>query len=154
MDDILCFCVPGRPIPKGRIRVPRRGRAYTPQRTRAYERRIKDAFSLAYPRHRPWRGPVDMVVVATCAPPRKWSAAKREEAKAMEWPCPRRPDWDNVGKIVSDALNGLAYADDAQIAGVTITMDYGPEEALTVQVMRLPDYEADYDQEQEEDDDE
>ena len=44
--------------------------------------------------------------------------------KAMTWktkPMPRVPyiarknDWDNLGKAVSDALNGVAYEDDGQI---------------------------------------
>ena len=26
-----------------------------------------------------------------------------------------KPDWDNIGKIVADALNKIAYYDDAQI---------------------------------------
>lgn len=27
----------------------------------------------------------------------------------------KKPDWDNIGKIICDALNGIAYADDSQI---------------------------------------
>lgn len=34
------------------------------------------------------------------------------------------PDWDNLGKIVSDALNGVAYADDRQIADGRVIKRY------------------------------
>lgn len=32
-----------------------------------------------------------------------------------------KPDWDNLGKAVSDALNGIAWVDDAQISEVLLT---------------------------------
>ena len=31
-----------------------------------------------------------------------------------------KPDWDNVGKAVCDALNGIAYKDDAQITAAEV----------------------------------
>ena len=34
---------------------------------------------------------------------------------------PSKPDWDNIGKSVCDALNGLAYNDDSQIVEATVT---------------------------------
>lgn len=49
--------------------------------------------------------------------------------KSMLWakrPMPRvvktgRPDWDNLGKSVCDALNGLLWIDDGQIAAAFVT---------------------------------
>ena len=35
-----------------------------------------------------------------------------------------KPDWDNIGKIISDALNGIAYKDDAQVVSCTVEKRY------------------------------
>lgn len=36
-----------------------------------------------------------------------------------------KPDWDNLGKLVSDALNKFVYRDDAQLTTVTIKKRFG-----------------------------
>ena len=36
----------------------------------------------------------------------------------------KKPDWDNIGKIVCDALNGVAYHDDAQITYSVVKKRY------------------------------
>lgn len=36
----------------------------------------------------------------------------------------KKPDWDNVGKIICDALNGIAYRDDAQIVFAAVSKSY------------------------------
>ena len=38
----------------------------------------------------------------------------------------KKPDFDNVFKILCDALNGVAYADDAQIVQASIHKCYTP----------------------------
>jgi crossover junction endodeoxyribonuclease RusA len=38
--------------------------------------------------------------------------------------CGTTPDWDNLGKMISDALNAIAYKDDAQICDVKIGKYY------------------------------
>jgi crossover junction endodeoxyribonuclease RusA len=87
--------VPGEPVPKGRPRV-YRGRGVTPKRTRDAEERVAKAFRLRYPRGQPLTGPVII--------------------RAEYWMSKRgHPDWDNLAKLTTDALNGLAYEDDAQI---------------------------------------
>ena len=36
----------------------------------------------------------------------------------------KRPDFDNIGKIIADALNGVAYRDDAQIVEAKLVKIY------------------------------
>lgn len=31
-----------------------------------------------------------------------------------------KPDWDNIGKIVTDSLNKIVYLDDSQVSFVTV----------------------------------
>jgi Holliday junction resolvase RusA-like endonuclease len=89
----LAFCVPGNPVPKGRPRF-FRGHAVTPRETRAAEE-----------------------VVKLCA--RRAGSRPRDGEVALSLVFYRRTrqacDLDNLVKLVSDALNGVAFADDRQI---------------------------------------
>jgi Holliday junction resolvase RusA-like endonuclease len=62
-----------------------------------------------------------------------WSARKRQ---ANRWHT-AKPDADNIAKLVGDALNGIAWRDDAQIARATVEKFYGDEPRLAVRIERL-----------------
>lgn len=94
--------IPGDPVPKARPRVAGR-RAYTPARTQAAEDRIRYAWNLAAERWQPMAG-------ATYGCEIEFRCATR-----------RRVDIDNLAKTVLDALNGLAWIDDAQVAELRAT---------------------------------
>jgi Holliday junction resolvase RusA-like endonuclease len=81
----------------------------------------------------PINGPVELSIRATYLVPASWPAKRR--ATAM-WKA-SKPDADNLGKIVADALNSLAYADDAQVASLIVQKRYGPIAGLTVSVAPL-----------------
>jgi Holliday junction resolvase RusA-like endonuclease len=54
----------------------------------------------------------------------------------------RRPrgDWDNLGKIVSDALNGITYHDDAQILyGSVEVLQARDKPGVSLTLVRLKD---------------
>ena len=87
------FRVPGSVVPKARARVAR-GHAYTPQATRDYEAKVKRAALEAGVQ--PLVGRIRLSITI--------HSADR-----------RRRDLDNMIKSISDALNGVAYADDSQI---------------------------------------
>jgi crossover junction endodeoxyribonuclease RusA len=92
------FTVPGDPVPWERSKTNGR-RHFTAPRTAAHQNRIR--FHAKRHFRRPLAGPVTLVVVAYRA-----SA--------------RRCDWDNIGKTVSDALNGIAFEDDSQVVLGTV----------------------------------
>ena len=46
----------------------------------------------------------------------------------------KKPDVDNIVKVVADALNGVAYHDDTQIALVVAKKAYSPVEGLDITV--------------------
>lgn len=111
--------ISGQPVGKGRPRATSRGgkvRTYTPDATREAEARIAAiarAQGVA-----PLDGPLRVVVVASFEPAPSWSAKRRTEALGK--PHTQRPDADNIGKLIADALNGIAWADDAQIADLRV----------------------------------
>ena len=57
-------------------------------------------------------GPVWMVVMAYKTRPKSMMGKKWADEPII---CPSKPDWDNIGKLVSDALNGIVWRDDRQI---------------------------------------
>lgn len=46
----------------------------------------------------------------------------------------KKPDMDNIVKVVADALNGVAYHDDTQIALLSASKIYSDEEGLDIVV--------------------
>lgn len=103
---MVTLIIPLAPMPKARPRVVN-GRAYTPAATAAYERSIK----LAAAHLTPVEGPL-AVSIAFIFPRLKSSRSAAREIKST------RPDVDNLIKAVLDALNGLAFHDDGQVAQV------------------------------------
>lgn len=91
------------------------GRAYTPKATKEAERAIRTAWlKQVGGAFAGYRGPFRIRVEAYQELPK--SAAKRREGE--QWVC--RPDADNVLKLVVDALNGAAFADDGQCVDMRV----------------------------------
>jgi crossover junction endodeoxyribonuclease RusA len=114
-DELLAtFTIWGDPLPKGRPRFGK-GRAYTPARTRAYETAVVDAFELACPL---WEPVIDHIRV------------EADFHRATK----RRVDVDNLAKSLTDALNGVAYDDDEQIAELSVARSYGAKDNARTEV--------------------
>ncbi len=43
-----------------------------------------------------------------------------------------RPDWDNLGKLISDAMNKIVYDDDGQLTDVRVRKRYSEEPRVEV----------------------
>jgi Holliday junction resolvase RusA-like endonuclease len=114
---------------KQRARVTRRG-TYTPPETVAAERALAHEAQAA--RVVMLTGPVALTVTIWIEPPASWSKAKRADAMARRRWVTVKPDVDNVLKLIGDALNGIAWADDKQIASVCIEKRYGAEAATAI----------------------
>lgn len=131
------FTVPGKPMGKQRPRSARQGYMYTPKETVIYENLVKHEFISKYPNAEPLPGAVMLKICAEYPIPESWSKKKKIEAVDMAaFPkvFPKKPDWDNVGKIVSDALNGIAYADDSQVFYAVVMKRYSTRPMLTVSI--------------------
>lgn len=122
----LAFTIPGKPVGKERPRVTRKG-TYTPQTTREYEAAVRQAFldacliSAMNSGRRFDKDRVRRATVTVCANfrvPPSWSKAK--QSQAYNTFCTRKPDADNIGKVICDALNGVAYPDDACVVSLTV----------------------------------
>ena len=127
------FTVPIKPTGKARARVTRWG-VYTPEKTAAAENSIKVCARAAGVEL--IEGPVELNVFCYFAPPKSWSKKKRKEILVDGGVrCQtNKPDSDNVLKLVSDALNGIAYEDDRQVSSASVVKAYGSEDKIIIQV--------------------
>lgn len=116
------FTIPGIPIPKARPRVVK-GHTYTPKKTKDYEALVKDVYALTVGEYLG-----DSAIVATIdlyfPIPESYSKSKRRRIADGEIKHTKRPDVDNCAKSILDALNEVAYKDDAQIVESRITKHY------------------------------
>ena len=85
------------------------GRAYTPTKTKNYEYLVRQIFLYKYPNYKPIEGRVTMTIIAYFDIPK--STSKKREAEMLSGGISptKKPDWDNIGKIISDALNKFAF---------------------------------------------
>lgn len=134
------FTVPGEPQGKGRPRFSRFGpvRTFTPDKTAVYENLIKLEYQAQAGGARfPDGAVLGISVTAYYAIPKRASRKARQQMLAGLILPTKKPDWDNIGKAVADALNGIAYHDDAQIAEGTVRKAYGDEPRLEVEIFDI-----------------
>lgn len=135
MADRVCFTVLGEPRGKGRPRFARKtGRAYTPERTAAYESLIAMEYRRQVGAAPVLDGCVALRVDAYFGIPKSGTKARRERMERGELRPVKRPDADNILKAVADALNGVAYRDDAQIVACSLEKRYSSTPRLEVTV--------------------
>lgn len=112
----ITFEIDGALVGKGRPRFTRSGHAYTPTQTALYERKVRKAYQAA--------GGImfdDLVHVEFEAVYGiQKSATKSQKAARLngEEIAVKKPDIDNIEKILYDSLTGLAWHDDTQVVSV------------------------------------
>lgn len=131
--------IPGQPQGKARARTVTRGgvvRSYTPPKTADYEKMVAFCYRTQGGRYYS-DDPVRLHIAAFYEIPKSWSRKKRDEAAASDLLPTVKPDCDNCIKIIADALNGVAYADDKQIISVNLTKRYSREPRVEVHILPM-----------------
>ena len=133
------FVIEGKIKGKGRPRFSNYGKfvkAYTPADTASYENLIKLQFRISCG---DWYSeqPLRMRIKAIHGIVK--SASKKDKAKMLtgEIKPTKKPDADNIVKIICDALNGIAYKDDTQVVELEITKVYGELEKVIVEIQEI-----------------
>lgn len=125
---MLTFEIPGKPARWERMRTNGKRRFKTTEQiaaTKAIQAAALEAMS-ADGVERIESGPVLLTVNAYWRRPKKrppWVPAELWKSGRVA-PRPCTPDHDNVAKLISDALNGIAYRDDAQITSCLVSKWY------------------------------
>lgn len=141
MTKTINFIVPGVPVAKGRARsFIRAGHVahYTPEQTARYENLVKMAARQAMGSWEPMQGAVELVLLLHMPVPASWSQKRRTAALSGQVRPTTKPDCSNVLKAVEDAMNGVVFVDDKQIADVTICKRYAATPQACVQVTEVP----------------
>lgn len=127
------FTIPGIPVPKARPRVVR-GHAFTPKKTKDYETLVQDVYNLTVGEY--LGDSAIVVMIDLYFPiPESYSKSKRKRIADGEIKHTKRPDVDNCAKAILDALNEVAYKDDAQIVESRITKHYAIDGEVRAEVM-------------------
>lgn len=129
--------IPGAPRGKERPRHTRTGVVFTPKATRAYETLIGMMGKLAMSGTPIMSGPVRLTIVASFPIPASYSAKRRAACLMGSERPAKKPDMDNVIKIICDGLNGIAWKDDAQVVEVTASKTYAELPSVTVYIEEL-----------------
>ncbi len=123
----IAFEVRGVPVGQGRARMARVGRgvrAYTDEKTRRASASFL-AQALPYKPDKPLEGALRLRLRFVFPVPASYSKKRRERCLVgLEWPA-KRPDLDNLEKLVKDSLNGVFYRDDSQVCYVVKAKQYG-----------------------------
>lgn len=137
----VCFAVPGEPKGKGRPRFQRAGgfvKTFTPEDTAVYENLVR----LEYQNQTggfmfPDGSELEMRIAAFYSIPK--SASKKKRTMMIEGRVrpTKKPDMDNVVKVIADSLNNLAYHDDTQIVDCTVRKFYAEVPRVEVQITQI-----------------
>lgn len=135
---IVKITIAGEPKGKARPRMSTKtGRAYTPKDTANYENWVKMCYinqSGIGNSEDMFKGQVKARIDAYYPIPNSTSKKKREQMN-LQLICPtKKPDCDNVGKIILDSLNGIAYKDDSQVVSLTVNKYYSDTPRVELEI--------------------
>ena len=129
----VTFSVPGDPVPQPRPRVSTAGgfaRAYVPAKHPVHAYRQAIAMAAAVAGLRDEAKPVSVVIDAVFARPKSHLTKSGVKATAPALP---RPDVDNLGKAVLDALQNV-MGDDTHVARLVVEKSWGTEGRTTIRI--------------------
>lgn len=142
VDFLNSFIVQGKPFGKQRPRVTTKGRyahAYTPTETAEYEEKVRVAYKEQCNEYYSKDKAIGLTILAIFEPSKSDSKRVREDKLLGKIQPMKKPDWDNIGKIICDALNGVAWEDDKQVISATVLKQYGEAAAVIVGITEIGD---------------
>lgn len=131
------FSIKIKPKGKDRPRFVRKEnfvQTYTTKATKDYEEAIRKAFlrQCKGEYDKEYIGPVKIEIWAFFEPPKSYS--KKKKIELIDTPHLKRPDGDNIGKLVLDSLNEIAWKDDSQVNELIIHKYYDEEDMIIVEI--------------------
>jgi Holliday junction resolvase RusA-like endonuclease len=125
----IAFEIPGEPMAKQRPKFGC-GRAYTPDKTTNYETLVKMEYHNQI--NKMLDGEIEAKIIAYYAIPKSASKKKQIAMRLGNIMPTKRPDVDNIAKIVLDSLNGIAYKDDSQVVNLQVHKLYADNPRVEV----------------------
>lgn len=129
------FIVCGEPHGKARPRLNTRTKTvYTPSKTAEYEKQVALAYK-SVSKGKKFDEAVRLEIDAYFSIPKSTPKKKLFMFFINTFRPTKKPDIDNILKIIMDGLNGIAYEDDKQVTSVFIHKYYSTEPRVEVGVL-------------------
>ncbi len=129
------FEIPSKIIGKGRPRLNSyTGKIYTPTRTKDYEELVEQYFLMKYPRYKTLEGRIKMDIIANFEIPKSTTKVAKAQMLDNIISPTKKPDIDNIVKIILDAMNNVAFKDDTQITKISVEKKYSEVEKIFVKI--------------------
>lgn len=134
------FTVPGEPKGKARPRVftnkAGRSQAITPQDTLSYENLVRWVFTNTM-ESKKLQGEIEAKIVAMYPIPKSMTKKNRQLIDEGKLHPTKKPDLDNVAKIILDSLNKIAFDDDSQVIRLIVEKHFSDEPRVEVTLREL-----------------
>jgi len=91
-------------------------------------------FLLKYPRFKQLEGRLSVNITATFSIPKCTKKQDKEKMLENSLSPTKKPDIDNIVKIILDSMNKFAFKDDTQITKLSVEKKYGEEEKILVSI--------------------
>lgn len=135
MELAYKFTVLGIPTAKGRPRFSRQsGRAYTPKKTQDSEYNFQSQAIAEGKPDKPLTGAISLQVVFFMPIPKSVTKKRLQEIQEGRELPSKKPDIDNLGKLVMDSLNGIFWEDDKQIVSLKLEKHYAEQPRAEVEI--------------------
>ncbi len=134
------FRVPGPPKGKQRPRICRingRSVTYTPKQTIEYEKLVKASYNAVSKVKFQKDEPLEISILALFSIPQHANKKLKKSMLVGDILPTKKPDSDNIVKIILDALNGVAYQDDSQICKVYFAKIYAKTPEIRVLIKNI-----------------
>lgn len=129
------FEVPGKVIGKGRPRLNSyTGIVYTPTKTKDYETLVEQYFLIKYPKFKILVGRIKVSIVAYFSIPKATKKSDINEMLDNTISPTKKPDIDNIVKVVLDSMNKFAFKDDNQITKLEVEKRYSLEDKIYIKI--------------------
>ena len=111
-----------------------KNKTYTPQKTRNYEYLVKFSY-LSVTSDKIVDNAIKITIRAFFEPPK--STSKKKYKELIGQPYIKKPDADNIAKVILDGLNGIAYKDDNQVSELIVHKIYGTKAKTEVEITEI-----------------
>lgn len=122
-------------------RINGRNVVYTPQQTVKYEKLVKASYVAESKIFFNENVPLEISIMALFPVPKSKSNGQKHLMLSGAIFPTRKPDSDNIIKIILDALNGVAYHDDSQVCKIFFEKRYAEVPEVKVIIKEIEIYE-------------
>ncbi len=135
---IVRFTVPGEPKGKARPRIFQnsktgKSQALTPKGTVNYENLVKWTYQNTLEAVK-LEGEIEATITAMYPIPKAMTKKNRKLIEEGKLHPTKKPDLDNVAKLVLDSLNTIAYQDDSQIVRLVVEKHYSDNPRVEIRL--------------------